>query len=91
MMTQGKLEKDILSAIAEFSTLLTSYKFDEAWTVAGRLNGLLKSEEVIQLPADQLDSIRTELKGYYATNNEINSLHKGLVAKGHKLLELSKQ
>lgn len=51
-MTQGKLEKDILSAIAEFSTLLTSYKFDEAWTVAGRLNGLLKSEEVIQLPAD---------------------------------------
>lgn len=67
-MTQGKLEKDILSAIAGFSTLLTSYKFDEAWTVAGRLNGLLKTEEVIQLPADQLDSIRTELKGYYATN-----------------------
>lgn len=88
-MTQGKLEKDILTTASELGTLLTGYQFNEAWTVAGRLNSLLKSEEVIQLPADQLENIRSELKGYYATNTEVNHLHKRLVAKGHKLQELS--
>lgn len=88
-MTQGKLEKDILTAVSELGTHLTGYHFDEAWTVAGRLNGLLKSDEVIQLPADQLEHIRAELKGYYATNSGVNQLHKRLVAKGHKLQELS--
>ena len=88
-MTQGKLEKDILTAVSELGTHLTGYHFDEAWTVAGRLNGLLKSDEVIQLPADQLEHIRAELKGYYATNSEVIQLHKRLVAKGHKLQELS--
>ena len=88
-MTQGKLEKEILTSVSELGTQLTEYHFDEAWTVAGRLNGLLKSDEVIQLPADQLESIRAELKGYYATNSEVNRLHKRLVAKGHKLQELS--
>lgn len=88
-MTQEKLEKDILTSVSELGTQLTEYHFNEAWTIAGRLNGLLKSDEVIQLPADQLESIRAELKGYYATNSEVNRLHKRLVAKGHKLQELS--
>ncbi|HFI0415428.1 TPA: hypothetical protein ACGOYS_000796 [Streptococcus suis] len=88
-MTQGKLEKDILTTVSELGTQLTGFHFDEAWTIAGRLNGLLKSEEVIQLPADQLEAIRNELKGYYSTNSEVNRLHKRLVAKGHKLQELS--
>lgn len=88
-MTQGKLEKDILTTVSELGTQLTGFHFDEAWTVAGRLNGLLKSEEVIQLPADQLEAIQNELKGYYSTNSEVNRLHKRLVAKGHKLQELS--
>ncbi|WP_247908160.1 hypothetical protein [Streptococcus anginosus] len=88
-MTQGKLEKDILTSVSELGTQLTEYHFNEAWTIAGRLNGLLKSDEVIQLPADQLESIRAELKGYYATNSEVNRLHKRVVAKGHKLQELS--
>lgn len=34
-MTQGKLEKDILTAVSELGTHLTGYHFDEAWTVAG--------------------------------------------------------
>ena len=88
-MTQGKLEKDILTTVSELGTQLTGFHFDEAWTIAGRLNGLLKSEEVIQLPADQLEAIRNALKGYYSTNSEVNRLHKRLVAKGHKLQELS--
>ncbi|SDB44911.1 hypothetical protein SAMN02910293_02222 [Streptococcus henryi] len=88
-MTQGKLEKEILTTASELGTLLTGYHFDEAWTVAGRLNSLFKSEDVIQLPADQLESIHSELKGYYATNAEVNRLQKRLVAKGHKLQELS--
>ena len=88
-MTQGKLEKDILTTVSELGTQLTGFHFDEAWTIAGRLNGLLKSEEVIQLPADQLEAIRNELKGYYSTNSEVNRLHKRQVAKGHKLQELS--
>lgn len=88
-MAHGKLEKDILTTVSELGTQLTGYHFNEAWAVAGRLNGLLKSEEVIQLPADQLENIRSELKGYYSTNNEVNRLHKRLVAKGHKFQELS--
>lgn len=48
-MTQGKLEKDILSTASELGTQLASYHLEEAWTTAGRLHNLLKSEEVIHL------------------------------------------
>ncbi|PAO73890.1 hypothetical protein CCE06_08675 [Streptococcus agalactiae] len=88
-MTQGKVEKDILSTASELGTQLASYHLEEAWTTAGRLHNLLKSEEVIHLPADQLEAIRNELKGYYLTNGEVSRLQKQLAAKGHKLQELS--
>lgn len=41
-MTQGKLEKDILSTASELGTQLASYHLEEAWTTAGRLHNLLK-------------------------------------------------
>lgn len=87
--TIGTLEKKILGLVNDLSNLLTTYKYDEAWQVAGELNSVLKSSEVIQLPADMLEAIRVELKGYYFTNSEIQSLHKRLVAKGHKLADLA--
>ncbi|MGT2896038.1 hypothetical protein ACVRZR_06615 [Streptococcus entericus] len=88
-MTKGKLEKEILSTVSELGTQLASYHLQDAWTTAGKLHNLLKSEEVIQLPADQLESIRNELKGYYLTNGEVSRLQKQLAAKGHKFQELS--
>ena len=61
----------------------------EAWTKAGELNSVLKTEEAQTLPVEFLEAIRHELRGYYYVNSELNKLQKQLYAKGNKLLEIA--
>ena len=91
MATQATLEKKIKAVLVELGELMKAHKNKEAWTKAGELNGLLKTEEAQNLTAGFVEPIRKELSGYYYVNGEINKLHKQLYAKGNKLIELANQ
>lgn len=91
MATQNTLEKKVRAVSLELGELMKSHNDKEAWTKAGELNGLLKKEEAKQVPEALVESLRSELRGYYYVNGEINKLHKQLYAKGNKLIELANQ
>lgn len=91
MTTQNILEKKIRTISLELGELMKSHNDKEAWTKAGELNGLLKKEETKQVPEALVESLRSELRGYYYVNGELNKLHKQLYAKGNKLIELANQ
>lgn len=85
------LEKKVRAVSLELGELMKAHDDKEAWKKAGELHGLLKKEEVKQLPEALVESLRSELRGYYYVNGEINKLHKQLYAKGNKLIELANQ
>ncbi|EMB61495.1 hypothetical protein [Streptococcus mutans] len=91
MATQNTLEKKVRAVSLELGELMKAHNDKEAWTKAGELNGLLKKEEAKQVPETLVESLRSELRGYYYVNGEINKLHKQLYAKGNKLIELANQ
>ncbi|MCB5001418.1 conjugal transfer protein [Streptococcus mutans] len=91
MATQNTLEKKVRAVSLELGELMKSHNDKEAWTKAGELNGILKKEEAKQVPEALVESLRSELRGYYYVNGEINKLHKQLYAKGNKLIELANQ
>ena len=91
MATQNTLEKKVRAVSLELGELMKAHNDKEAWTKAGELNGLLKKEEVKQLPEALVESLHAELRGYYYVNSELNKLHKQLYAKGNKLIELANQ
>lgn len=91
MATQNTLEKKVRAVSLELGELMKAYDDKEAWKKAGELNGLLKKEEAKQVPEALVESLRSELRGYYYVNGEINKLHKQLYAKGNKLIELANQ
>ncbi|RSJ16818.1 hypothetical protein D8895_12400 [Streptococcus sp. BCA20] len=91
MATQNTLEKKIRTISLELGELMKSHNAKEVWRKAGELNGLLKKEEAKQLPEALVESLRSELRGYYYVNEEINKLHQQLYAKGNKLIDLANQ
>ena len=91
MATQNTLEKKIRTISLELGELMKAHDDKEAWKKAGELHGLLKKEEVKQLPEALVESLHAELRGYYYVNSELNKLHKQLYAKGNKLIELANQ
>ncbi|AVM70720.1 conjugal transfer protein [Streptococcus mutans] len=91
MATQNTLEKKVRAVSLELGELMKAHNDKEAWTKAGELNGLLKKEEAKQVPETLVESLHSELRGYYYVNGEINKLHKQLYAKGNKLIELANQ
>lgn len=91
MATQNTLEKKVRAVSLELGELMKAHNDKEAWTKAGELNGLLKKEEAKQVPETLVESLRSELRGYYYVNGEINKLHKQLYAKGNKLIDLANQ
>lgn len=91
MATQNTLEKKIRTISLELGELMKTHNDKEAWTKAGELNSLLKKEEAKQVPEALVESLRSELRGYYYVNGEINKFHKQLYAKGNKLIELANQ
>ncbi|MDW7798758.1 conjugal transfer protein [Streptococcus canis] len=88
MATQTALTKKIKATAVELGELLKAQNVKEAWTKAGELNSLIKKEGAKDLPEELIDSIRSELRGYYYVNSELNKFHKQLYAKGNKLIEL---
>ncbi|AQP41264.1 ICESt1 ORFH [Streptococcus gallolyticus] len=91
MATQNTLEKKVRAVSLELGELMKAHNNKEAWTKAGELNSLLKKEEAKQIPEALVESLRSELRGYYYVNGELNKLHKQLYAKGNKLIELANQ
>ena len=91
MATQNTLEKKVRAVSLELGELMKAHDDKEAWKKAGELHGLLKKEEVKQLPEALVESLHAELRGYYYVNSELNKLHKQLYAKGNKLIELANQ
>ncbi|HEN0461212.1 TPA: conjugal transfer protein [Streptococcus agalactiae] len=91
MATQNTLEKKVRAVTLELGELMKAHDDKEAWKKAGELHGLLKKEEVKQLPEVLVESLHAELRGYYYVNSELNKLHKQLYAKGNKLIELANQ
>ena len=91
MATQNTIETKIRTISLELGELMKAHNDKEAWTKAGELNGLLKKEEAKQVPETLVESLRSELRGYYYVNGEINKLHKQLYAKGNKLIDLANQ
>ncbi|HEM3630743.1 TPA: hypothetical protein U1D13_000628 [Streptococcus suis] len=80
-------DKKVLAVSQELSQALVTYKWEEAWTKAGELNGLLKNREGLTLPPYMLDMLVQHLKSFYYQNNQINKAHKAMSAIGHKLEE----
>lgn len=91
MATQNTIETKIRTISLELGELMKSHNAKEVWRKAGELNGLLKKEEAKQLPEALVESLRSELRGYYYVNEEINKLHQQLYAKGNKLIDLANQ
>ena len=89
MATQSLIEKKIKATSLELGELMKAHNDKEAWTKAGELTHLLKNEDAEKLAPELLDQLRSELRGYYYVNGEINKLHKQLYAKGNKLIELA--
>lgn len=89
MATKSTLEKKVRTITLELGQFMKENKTKEAWTKAGELNSVLKTEEAQTLPVEFLESIRHELRGYYYVNGELNKLQKQLYAKGSKLLEIA--
>ena len=89
MAQQTQMETKIKALSTELGELLKAHNTNEAWTKAGELSHLLKTEEAQQLPPLLLEVLQTELRSYYYVNGELNKLHKQLYAKGSKLIELA--
>ena len=81
-------DKKLLAVSQELSQALTSHKYDDAWTKAGELNGLLKKRDEYTLPSYMLDMIAQHLKEFYRQNNYVSKAHKTMTAIGHKLEEI---
>ncbi|MBF0780674.1 MULTISPECIES: hypothetical protein [unclassified Granulicatella] len=77
----GQLKK----VASELSEVLTSYRFDEAYALAGQLNALLKSEEAMKLARYEVEVFQECLRGYYSANEQRNAAQKRMVAIGHHL------
>ena len=88
-MTQEKLEKSILATTLEFGKQLAEYQLEAAWITSGLLHHLLNSGKDINLPEDQLETIKSELTNYYLKNSEISFIQRQLAASGEKLQKLS--
>ncbi|MFS1664092.1 hypothetical protein [Streptococcus sp. zg-JUN1979] len=86
-MERTEADKKLLFVTQELSDLLTSHKYDEAWTKAGELHSLLKNTEGLTLPPYMLDMLKTHLKSYYYQNNVVNKAHKAMSAIGGKLAD----
>lgn len=89
MAQLGQKEKQILTLVGELSEQLTTNNFREAYSIAGKLNALLKGEDIIQLPIDTIEQIKTQLRFYYRHNDELNNTARKLYGTGKKLAELA--
>lgn len=81
------MDKKVLKVSQELSELLTAYKWEEAYTKAGELNGLLKNRDELTLPGYMVDMMAQHVRSYYYQNNQVSKAHKSMVAIGHKLAE----
>lgn len=89
MAELNEKDKKLLQVTHEVSELLTSYKFEEAWSHVGELNALLKNGDYT-LPEDVIDEMRKSVRSYYYQENElIKKARRAQVAIGHKLNELA--
>ncbi|MXQ49637.1 hypothetical protein GRB29_09750 [Streptococcus pneumoniae] len=89
MAQLGQKEKQILTLVGELSEQLTSNNFREAYSTAGKLNASLKGDDIIQLPIDTIEQIKTQLRFYYRYNDELNNAGRKLYGTGKKLAELA--
>ena len=49
---------------------------------------MLKTDEVLQVPASVLDEMKNAIKSYYRLNEELNAVSKKLYANGKKMQEI---
>ena len=84
----GNIEKQLVANFNELGDLLIKGNFKEAWTVAGATNRLLKTDEVLQLPASVIDEMKNAIKSYYRLNEELNAVSKKLYSNGKKMQEI---
>jgi len=71
----GNIEKQLVANFNELGDLLVKGSFKEAWTVAGATQRMLKTDEVLQLPASII-------------NEELNAVSKKLYVNGKKMQEI---
>lgn len=88
MIMAGNIEKQLVSNFNELGDLLVKGNFKEAWTVAGATQRMLKTDEVLQLPASIIDEMKKAINSYYRLNEELNAVSKKLYANGKKMQEI---
>lgn len=84
----GNIEKQLVANFNELGDLLIKGSYKEAWTVAGATQRMLKTDEVLQVPASVLDEMKSAIKSYYRLNEELNAVSKKLYANGKKMQEI---
>lgn len=83
----GYNKKEAQNKIQKLGELMTSKKYEEAWTVAGELNAYLKANKDVMTGSDY-EAINGILKNYYNINNQLESVGRRAYGMGQKALNI---
>lgn len=81
----GYNKKEAQNKIQKLGELMTSKKYEEAWTAAGELNAYLKANKDVMTGSD-FEAINGILKNYYNINNQLESVGRRAYGMGQKAL-----
>lgn len=89
---QAAVLKAVKSVALEFGEALKNRQWEEAFEISGRLNPLLKSEEMKEFSEKDLELegvtvVKENLKKYFYWSGQLRKAEGALVAKGNNILD----
>lgn len=87
-MVSSGLERQIALNFHELGELLQKKNFVESWTLAGRTQAMLRTDEVLDISSSTLDELKSSLKTYYRLNEDLQTVERKMYALGKKLQEI---
>lgn len=82
------LKGRILSVTQKLGEALTSNNLKDAYTFAGELNSLLKTEEQVGISVSKIGELNNLIRSYYRINEEMQEHTKKLYGVGKALLDI---
>lgn len=80
-------KKEAQSKVQKLGELMTTKKYEEAWTAAGSLNAYLKANKDVMTGSDY-EAINGVLKNYYNINKQLETVGKRAYGMGQKALNI---
>lgn len=87
-MAKGQKEKEIIEVAQALSEDLISGNYKEAYTHSGKLNALLKGEDIIQLPISKIEELKKQLRFYYKNNTDYQEISRKMYGVGKHLADV---